>query len=89
MNYLALQGEVSDFSLKNLSLDRKLSILRGFIPRNLCDGKKIALKLPRRKAGSWVLHPRFPINSGKILYHGTRKGLKRYPFLPEAKKIQA
>jgi hypothetical protein len=35
MNYLALKDEVSDFSLKNLSLDRKLSILRGFIPRNI------------------------------------------------------
>jgi hypothetical protein len=32
MNYLALKGEVSDFSLKNLSLDRKLSILRGSYP---------------------------------------------------------
>jgi hypothetical protein len=55
MNYLALKGEVSDFSSKNLSLDRKLSILRGFIPRNLCVGKKFALK-------GGVLHPRFPIN---------------------------
>ena len=35
---------VSDFSLKNLSLDRKLSILCGFIPRNLGIGKKFALK---------------------------------------------
>ena len=62
MNYPALKGGVSDFSSKNLSLDRKLSILRGFIPRNLGIGKNFALKLPRRKAGSWVLHPRFPIN---------------------------
>jgi hypothetical protein len=54
MNYLALKGEVSDFSSKNLSWDRKLSILRGFIPRNLCGGKKFALK-------GGVLHPRFPI----------------------------
>jgi hypothetical protein len=49
MNYLALKGEVSDFSSKNLSLDRKLrtrgpTILRGFIPRNLCIDKKFALK---------------------------------------------
>jgi hypothetical protein len=35
MNYPALKGGVSDFSLKNLSLDRKLSIPRGFIPRNI------------------------------------------------------
>jgi hypothetical protein len=56
MNYLALEGEVSDFSSKNLSLDRKLSILRGFIPRNLCIGKKFSLK-------GGVLHPRFPINA--------------------------
>jgi hypothetical protein len=25
-----------------------------------------ALKLPRRKAGSWVLHPRFPIKGERI-----------------------
>jgi hypothetical protein len=47
MNYLALQGEVPDFSLKNLSLDRELSILRGFIPCNLFIDKKFALKLSR------------------------------------------
>ena len=67
MNYPALKGGVSDFSLKNLSLDRKLSILRGFIPRNLCIGKKFALK-------GGVLHPRVPINriirnSGFVEFH--------------------
>jgi hypothetical protein len=40
MSYLALQGEVSGFSTKNLSMDRKLSIPRGLIPRQLCGGKK-------------------------------------------------
>jgi hypothetical protein len=54
MNYLALKGEVSDFSLKNLSLDKKLSILRGFIPRNLCGGKKFALKLPREPVSGFL-----------------------------------
>jgi hypothetical protein len=54
MNYLALKGEVSDFSLKNLSLDRKLSILRGFIPRNLCIDKKFALKLPREPVSGFL-----------------------------------
>jgi hypothetical protein len=39
MNYLALKNEVSDFSSKNLSLERKLLILRGLIPRQLCGGK--------------------------------------------------
>jgi hypothetical protein len=56
MNYFALKGEVSDFSSKNLSLDRKLSILRGFIPRNLGVDKKFALK-------GGVLHPHFPIKT--------------------------
>jgi MoaA/NifB/PqqE/SkfB family radical SAM enzyme len=40
MNCLALKGEASDFSSKNLMLDRKLLILRGLISRQLCDGKK-------------------------------------------------
>jgi hypothetical protein len=34
--------------------------------------------------------PLFPIpKSGRTPDFGTRKGLERYPFLPEAKKIQA
>ncbi|MDR0720595.1 MAG: hypothetical protein LBF78_13230, partial [Treponema sp.] len=37
MTLPALKGGVS-------SLDRKLLILRGFIPRQLCGGKKFALK---------------------------------------------
>jgi hypothetical protein len=67
MNYPALKGGVSDFSLKNLLLDRKLRTFgprtkgqtkpRGFIPRHLCIDKKFALKLG-------VLHPRFPIKAG-------------------------
>jgi hypothetical protein len=64
MNYPAMKGGVSDFSLKNLSLDRKLrafgpTILRGFIPRHLCIDKKFALT-------GGVLHPHFPIK-GKNL----------------------
>jgi hypothetical protein len=47
MNYFAPKGEATDFSLKNLSLDRKLSILRGFMPHHLCGSKRFALKLPR------------------------------------------
>jgi DNA repair photolyase len=54
MNYLALKGEVSDFSSKNLSLDRKLSILCGFIPRNLWQGTNYALKLPREPVSGFL-----------------------------------
>jgi hypothetical protein len=43
MTLPTLKGEVS-------SLDRKLLILRGFIPRQLCGGKKFTLK-------GGVLHP--------------------------------
>jgi hypothetical protein len=44
------------FSLKGgvSSLDRKLSILRGFIPRQLCGGKKFALKLPREPVSGFL-----------------------------------
>jgi toxin YoeB len=38
------------------SLERKLLILRGLIPRQLCGSKKFALK-------DGVLHPRIPINA--------------------------
>jgi hypothetical protein len=31
----------------------------------------LALKLPRRKAGSWVLHPRIPINIKQNMYKRT------------------
>jgi hypothetical protein len=48
MTLPALKGGVS-------SLDRKLLILRGFIPRQLGGDKKFALK-------GGVLHPRIPIN---------------------------
>jgi hypothetical protein len=69
MNYLALKGEVSDFSLKNLSLDRRLSILRGFIPRNLCGGKKIALKLPRDPVSGFLgITPALSNNSRKLAF---------------------
>jgi RND family efflux transporter MFP subunit len=54
MDYLALKGDVSDFSSKNLSLNWKLSILRGFIPLNLCIDKKFALKLPRELASRFL-----------------------------------
>jgi hypothetical protein len=42
-------------------LERKLSILRGFIPRHLHGSKKFALKVG-------VLHPRIPINNRKPLF---------------------
>jgi hypothetical protein len=69
MNYLALKGEVSDFSKKNLSLDRKLSILRGFIPRNLCSGKRI------RPKGRGIT----PALSNKICREWQRKNFQDLP----------
>jgi hypothetical protein len=64
------------FSLKGgvSSLDRKLLILRGFIPRQLCGGKKFALK-------GGVLHPRIPINCGEAPV-GKNPG-RRFPFYRE------
>jgi glycosyltransferase involved in cell wall biosynthesis len=44
---------------EGMNLDRKLSILRGFIPRQLCVDKKFALK-------GGALHPGFPINNTGI-----------------------
>jgi hypothetical protein len=49
MTLPVLKGGVS-------SLDRKLLILRGFIPRQLCGDKKFTLK-------GGVLHPRIPIKT--------------------------
>jgi pimeloyl-ACP methyl ester carboxylesterase len=47
INYLALKVEVSGFSTKNLSMDRKLSIPRGLMPRQLCGGKNRPEAPPR------------------------------------------
>jgi hypothetical protein len=44
---LARKGQI-------MNLDRKLSILRGFIPRNLCVDKRFALKLPRELASGFL-----------------------------------
>jgi phosphoribosylanthranilate isomerase len=74
VNYPALKGGVSDFSLKNLSLDRKLSIPRGFIPRNIRGLLNYALK-------GGVLHPRIPIADGsgsKISDSGPLDLIKRF-----------
>jgi hypothetical protein len=72
MNYFALKGEVSDFSTKNLSMDRKLwafgpEVLRGFIPPpSYMAGKKFALK-PARGSVQRAVHPRVPIKiRGKL-----------------------
>jgi hypothetical protein len=54
MNYPALKGGASDFSLKNLSLERKLLIVCGFIPCQLRQDSNFALK-------GGVLHPHIPI----------------------------
>jgi predicted transposase/invertase (TIGR01784 family) len=63
--------------LKNLSLDRKLSILRGFIPRHLCLGKKFALK-------GGVLHPRFPITfCGYTVFPERESFISRFSFRDE------
>jgi hypothetical protein len=56
MSDLAPKGGASDFSWKNLSLDRKLAMPRGFMPRDLGVDKKFA---PNGVAS----RPRFPINN--------------------------
>jgi hypothetical protein len=60
MTLPALKGRAS-------LLDRKLSILRGFIPRQLRDSKKFALKLPREPV-SWLLGIT-PARSNRRLLH--------------------
>jgi hypothetical protein len=49
----------------------------------------VSIAIRRRRIDGVCLRQTPMSKSGRTPDFGTRKGLQRYPFLPEAKKIQA
>jgi hypothetical protein len=68
MNYPALNGGMSDFSLKNLTLERKLLVLCGSIPRHLRQGSNFAPKLPREPVSEFLGITPAHSNKSKTVY---------------------